>query len=410
MQIKVLHLIKSLGRGGAEMLLPETLKLHNKRQYDFHYGYFLPWKDQMVPYIKQEGAQVICFKASNNLKMLLKVNEICKYIRLHKIDVIHSHLPWAGVVARLVGKRTGVPVIYTEHNKWERYHKATFWLNKLTFKWQNVAIAVSADVEESIRSNADLAFIPLKIEASQPKVANLPASGSSEVFSKDTLKLCVDKQYLTTVLNGVNTEFFKKVPSEGVRVRQELGIPKNAPVVGTVAVFRFQKRLDVWLEIAAAILKALPDAHFLLIGDGPLRGEIEKKRVELGLESKVHMLGLQTEVKPFYSAMDVYIMSSIFEGLPIALLEAMSCSCAIVSTEAGGIKEVIEHGSSGYICGVDEPLTLATYAADLLTDKQKLQSMSEGARKRVEENFSILKMVEQLEQLYKALTQARIEK
>lgn len=392
------------------MLLPETLKLHNKEQYDFHYGYFLPWKDQMVPYIKQQGAQVICFEANNNLKMLLKVNEICEYVRLHNIDVIHSHLPWAGVVARLVGKRTGIPVVYTEHNKWERYHKATFWLNKITFKWQNVAIAVSGDVEESIRSNAGLAFTPLIIEAPQPKVSKTLISNSSAVAEIEKLKLNLERKFLTTVLNGVNTQFFKKEPTEGVRIRQELGIPESAPVVGTVAVFRFQKRLDVWLEIAAAILKALPDAHFLLIGDGPLRGEIEKKRAELGLEKRVHMLGLQTEVKPFFSAMDVYMMSSIFEGLPIALLEAMSCSCAIVSTEAGGIKEVIEHGKSGYTCSVDEPLALATYAVELVTDKQKLEFISAGARKRVEDNFSILKMVEKLEQIYEALAQARIAK
>src|SRR5688572_1137235 len=102
--IPILHIIKSLGRGGAETLLPETLSKHNKKRYQFHYIYFLPWKDQMVSEIEREGGTVTCLPANNNIEILFKILQIRAYIKKHKIQLIHCHLPWAGIVGRLVGK------------------------------------------------------------------------------------------------------------------------------------------------------------------------------------------------------------------------------------------------------------------------------------------------------------------
>ena len=136
-KIKVLHIIKSLGRGGAEMLLPETLRLHNKEKFEFDYVYFLPWKNQMVKEISEQGGKVICIEANNNLSLLSKYNEVAKYCKKNNIDIIHSHLPWSGFLSRLVYKQTGIPLIYTEHNIQERYHVATKKLNAFTFNWQS---------------------------------------------------------------------------------------------------------------------------------------------------------------------------------------------------------------------------------------------------------------------------------
>lgn len=390
-KLRVLHLIKSLGRGGAEMLLPETLKVHDREQFDFHFAYFLPWKDQMVPAIEALGARAVCFKANNNLQMFQRVGEISRYVQKHQIDVIHSHLPWAGVIARLVGKKTGVPIVYTEHNKWERYNKITYWLNKLSFGWQDAAVAVSDDVQQSIRKNAGASFRELTI----PVVNGVKNRGK------------IQTPYLLNILNGVNTANFVRDDSAGSHIKQELGIPAKAPIIGTVSVFRFQKRLDLWMEVAADILKRVPEAHFIIVGDGPLKEELLAKRKALGIEARLHMPGLKTNVKPYFSGMDIYMMSSIFEGLPIALLEAMSCGCAVISTRAGGVGEVVEDGKSGLLCEIDEYSKLADYGVQLLQNQSQRSTLAASGRARVQADFSINKMAKQLEELYLFLKEER---
>lgn len=365
MKIKTLHIIKSLGRGGAEMLLPETLKSHNKEQFEFHYLYFLPWKNQLVEALEKAGGKVTCFPANNNIQLLLQFPKILRYCREHQIQLIHAHLPWAGFVSRLVYLKTRIPLIYTEHNLQERYHFITKLLNKLSFNWQTIGIGVSEDVTKSIQKNIS-PTIPV-----------------------------------TTILNGVNTTTFqRKNPQERANIREDYGILNDAFVVGTVAVFRFQKRLDLWLEIIAEAINKNPKIYGIIVGAGPLEPMFRDKQISLGLEGKVFFTGLQTNVKPYYEAMDIFMMSSSFEGLPIALLEAMSMSCAIVSTDAGGIKEVLRPDKDGFVVSVDNWKSLSESVVRLAEDDQKFREYQSLARQRVVDSFSIEVMVNALEKLY----------
>jgi glycosyltransferase involved in cell wall biosynthesis len=367
-KIKVLHIIKSLGRGGAEMLLPETLKLHNHKHFEFHYIYFLPWKNQLVENLMQHGGNVYCVHARNNLQILNRVKDVVSYIEQKEIQIIHAHLPWAGVLARRVGKKTGLPVLYTEHNKQERYHFATRWINLFTMNQLSGLIAVSEDVAQSVRTHKKRLKIPIY-----------------------------------TILNGVNGMYFKSGMIEST-IREQLNIPPLAPVVGTVAVFRFQKRLDVWLESAARIVEKNPEVRFIVVGDGPLRLKLLEKCKSLGLNDKVYFTGLQTEIRPYLAAMDVYMMSSVFEGLPIALLEAMAFSLPVATTNAGGIRQVIRNGIEGLMCDVDQPEKLANMVLQLLDDENLRKEMGDRARLRILKSFSLDRMVEQLEVLYETLT------
>ena len=366
-KIKILHIIKSLGRGGAEMLLPETLKLHNKDKFEFHYIYFLPWKDQMVNSIEKAGGLVKCLKAKDNIRLILQYKKIIEYCNENKIDLIHCHLPWAGFVGRMVYKKIGIPVVYTEHNMQERYHIATKTINKLTFNSQNLALGVSEDVSSSIQKNI------------QPEIQ------------------------VKTLLNGVNTKSF--IRTGNTKIKKELGIPKDAIVIGNIAVFRFQKRLGEWLQVIKEIHVKNPNVYGIIVGAGPLEDEIKKEWKRLHLEEIVFFPGLQTEVKPYFEAMDIFMMSSSFEGLPIALLEAMSMECAIVSTDAGGIKEVIRNEKDGLTVPVDEWRNLSKKLELLVQDDEKLRQFQKVARKRVVENFSLKRMVEELEGYYLEVTE-----
>jgi glycosyltransferase involved in cell wall biosynthesis len=247
----------------------------------------------------------------------------------------------------------------------ERYHFLTKTINKLTFNRQTLGIGVSDDVSNSIQKNI------------QPTIP------------------------VQTVLNGVNTDSFQRKGSfEQSPIRAQFGIPADAFVVGTVAVFRFQKRLDLWLEIMKKAIDQDANLYGIIVGAGPLQPEIEQKHTALGLEGKVFFAGLQTEVKPYYEAMDSFMMCSSFEGLPIALLEAMSMECAIVTTDAGGLKEVIRKEEDGVVVGVDECAHLSEAILHLKNNPSRLASFQKAARLRAKASFSMDAMITTLEQLY----------
>lgn len=363
---KILHIIKSLGRGGAEMLLPETLKLHDTDRYEFHYIYFLPWKDQMVEALEMAGGKVSCFSASNNILLLLQYKKVIAYCKQHEISLIHCHLPWAGFVGRLVHSQTGIPTVYTEHNMQERYHYLTRKINKLSFNSQTLALGVSQDVSDSIQMNI---------------APDIPVQ---------------------TLLNGINTNSFTRDQGASV-IREELGISSDAIVIGTIAVFRFQKRLVEWLRVFKKISAKHPQVYGIIVGAGPLEEEIKAEQQKLGLEGKVYFPGLQTDVKPYQEAMDIFMMSSSFEGLPLALLEAMSMNCAVVATRAGGIKEVIRDGVDGLTCEVEEWEKLSGLCSSLIENQQVLARLKTSARQRVVASFSLSQMVETLEEQYRQL-------
>lgn len=363
--VQVLHIIKSLGRGGAEMLLPETLRQHDKQKFNFHYIYFLSWKDAMVSAIENEGGTVVCIPAKNNAAIMLAVRKIVAYVHKHKIQLIHCHLPWAGMAARLVGKLTGVPVVYTEHNKWERYHKLTYYMNKLSFSYQQLVIAVSAEVANSIKTNYGKA-----------------------------------KPQVQVVANGADTTKYARTQTFEKDIRKEFNIPATATVIGITCVFRVQKRLGTWLEIAQALHAKHPDTYFIMVGTGPLNEEIRAKAKTLGTDEYVFFAGSQAETRPYFTAMDIFMMSSEFEGLPIALLEAMSMNCVPACTAAGGIPEVIKDGVNGVLVPVEQPMQLVDRLSQLLQQPDVAAQMKQAARETVINSFSMKRMVTELEDIY----------
>ena len=362
--IRILHLIKSLGRGGAETLLPETLKVHDKSSFIFYCIYFLPWKNQLVEEIKLSGGMVNNFPANNNISILLQAFKISRYIKKNNIQVVHCHLPWAGFVGRIVHLISGTPVVYTEHNKQERYQYLTRLFNKFSFNLQSTAIAVSEDVAQSINININ------------PSIQ------------------------INTILNGINTEKFRRNLPVGQKIRADLGIPSDAIVIGSLGVFRTQKRSNAWLEIFATVSKQNPKIRGILVGDGPLKQDIILQIKTLGLEKIVFLPGIQRNANDWYASMDIFMMTSEFEGLPLALLEAMSCECAVVATKAGGIREVVNDGINGLTVAVDQWPCLVEKVQFLLDNPSKRISIGQAARDRVVHHFSIHQMTKQLENLY----------
>jgi glycosyltransferase involved in cell wall biosynthesis len=328
------------------------------------YGYFLENKNQVVPELETLDAEVHCFKANKPLHILSKVRAVAQYARAVQANVIHAHLPLAGIVARLAGRLAGIPVVYTEHNLQERYHPLTRWANTLTLPWCDCVLGVSAEVTRSA-----LRHVRKPIEA-------------------------------ITLLNGVNTGSFDPMLFNRTAVRLQLGLPAEAPIMGTVAVFRQQKRLDDWLLLAEAVWQLLPEAHFVILGDGPCQAALQEQVRRQDMKKQVHFPGRLPDVRPWLAAMDVYVMTSAFEGLPIALLEAMSMTLPVAATAAGGIPEVVRDGKEGFLVPVGQAQRLLEPIVQLLQNPHVRTAMGKAARQRVEEAFSVKRMVRELEHIY----------
>lgn len=362
--MRVFHLVKGLGRGGAETLLARTASTQPLTARRNAYGYFLPWKDALVQEIREQGCVVKCFSAKNPGEMLLRLPELILFLKSWRPDIIHGHLPLAGVMARLAGKALGVPVVYTEHNLQERYHPITRFANRLTWGMQQRVVAVSGEVSESIARSLS------------------------------------EKPLVEIILNGVDCGKFCPNPQLRSRARAELGLTEDDFLVGSVAVFRKQKRLDLWLDVARRLAAELPAMKYALVGDGPERPLVDRLVAEYGLQSRIRLPGLQADVQPYYAAMDAFFMSSDFEGLPVALLEAMASGVPAVVTQAGGIGEVITNSSVGLLAPIGDVGSLATYLRTLYSDRAAARAMGRIGRKRVQDSFSLTMMSLQLEELY----------
>ena len=361
---RIFHLSKGLGRGGAEILLEQSLRMGDRERFEYGFGYFLPWKNALVESLRAAGSDVKCFETRSNLGMLASVGRVAEHLRAWRADLVHCHLPLSGVVGRLAARRVGIPVVYTEHNLQERYRPPTRRLNLATWGSQACVIAVSEEVAASIRARKD---------SSVPVVV---------------------------VRNGVDLDRFDPDRVDGAQQRSAVGIAPDAPVVGTVAVFSAKKKLDDWLAAARSIHDRLPAVRFLVVGDGPLRGELEAAAAALGIGQAVVFPGIQEDVRPYLAAMDVYLMTSMYEGLPVALLEAMAMRRPVVVTPVGGIPEVVRDGENGVHVAVGSPAAAARAVLDLLEDRTRATKLASDARRTVQERFDAGNMVRNIESIY----------
>lgn len=195
---------------------------------------------------------------------------------------------------------------------------------------------------------------------------------------------------LTTIRNGIDTETFTHRERDRVGVREALAIPRDARVFGFVGRFTVQKNLPAALRaFSAATGTARRDCRFILAGDGELRPELERTVRTLDIESKVHFHDFTNRPEMLYSAMDVLLLPSLNEGLPLALLEAMACHCVPIATSVGGVPEVLTDRRFGWLVAPNDAqaLSSAVRAAADVSDEE-LRQMGTMAREHVRTRFN----------------------
>jgi glycosyltransferase involved in cell wall biosynthesis len=207
--------------------------------------------------------------------------------------------------------------------------------------------------------------------------------------------------------NGVDVDRFQFSASARTRLRSELGVDQQAPVVGIVAALRQEKNHVLFLRTAAKVLRHLPEARFLIVGDGPERKKLEITANDAQLGESALFLGTRSDIPELLSAIDVLALTSHNEANPVSILEAMAVQRPVVSTNVGSVAESVEHGVTGCLAPAGHADDLARCWIDLLADRDKAAEMGRAAREVVVQRWSLTRMVEGYEQLLTSIYDAK---
>jgi glycosyltransferase involved in cell wall biosynthesis len=208
----------------------------------------------------------------------------------------------------------------------------------------------------------------------------------------------VPPEKTTTVHEGVDMAHIQAAPP--VNVHEAFWLPHGAPVVGNVAALVPHKGQRHLVEAAHLVVREVPDARFVILGEGELRDHLEKQVKEYHLEKHVLLPGFRTDVLGCIKGFDLFAMSSVTEGLGTSLLDAMACSRPIVATSAGGIPEIVEDGVTGVLVAPRDHTSMAREIVRLLKDEPLRKRMGDAGYARVSERFTVERMVEETAAVY----------
>lgn len=213
----------------------------------------------------------------------------------------------------------------------------------------------------------------------------------------------VSPQKIHTIHYGLDPASVHAPPDARTRLRQELGLPADAPLVGSVCRLIEQKGLDNALDGFAQVAAEFPAAHYAIAGDGPLRGALEAQAARLGVADRVHFLGWRADAPAIFAALDVLLAPSRWEGFGLVFLEAMALGVPVISTRVSAIPEVIADGETGWLVPPDDPAAIAGALRAALADPDERCRRGEAGRARLESQFTVDAMVERTLAVYRGV-------
>lgn len=380
---RVLHLISSSGFFGADNMLIELSKELRHTGYTPIIGVF---KNIHNPHVevaeeaKQYNFSVTLFPCNGRLdfKTILSIR---RFLEKQNIGIIHTHGYKSNLYALAASMGKSLPRVATCHNWLGDDPKMKFYarLDKFFLNRFDRVIAVSDSVKQEILNH------------------NISAGK------------------VLTICNGIGTNRFNN-PKKVESARREFGIDKGCKVIGTVGRLSEEKGHIHLLNAATKVFQEYPKVVFLVVGDGPLRNDLEEKASALrqtqhveknGPESPFIFAGVRSDMPAIYSLMDIFVLPSLTEGLPMVLLEAMASQKPIVATNVGAIPKVIEHGHSGLLVQPGDTKGLAKAITDLLANPQKAYELAKNARRKVKQQFSSERMAEKYIDVYQDVLSAR---
>lgn len=271
---------------------------------------------------------------------------LVRLIRRVRPDVVHTHSSIGGLLGRVAAAITRVPALYTPNGVTD--------------------VRAGVLVEQALR----------------PLTARLVAVSTSEADRVRRLRL-VQARRVRVVPNGVDLD---RDP-EPLDLRAHLDLPAHVPLVGTISRLVPQKDPLTWVAMAARVVKAVPDVHLVIVGDGALRDEVAAAVTGAGLDGRLHVVAHLPEADRALPSLDVFAMSSVFEGAPYAPMEAMRAGVPLVLTDVAGSADLVEDGFDGRMVPARDPAALAAAVVEQLTDRPLAEKRVAQARCTVAERF-----------------------
>jgi len=207
------------------------------------------------------------------------------------------------------------------------------------------------------------------------------------------------------IYNGIEIEHYdpERMDESRNKVRHELVLNEKASIIGAIGRLVWQKGFEYLIRSFPGFLKSCPDARLLLVGDGPLRANLEALSEALDMKDKIIFAGFRSDIKEVLASMDVLAIPSLLEGFPMVTLEAMAMAKPIVATDIDGLREQIIDGESGILLPPEDPNALTTSIIKLLNDPQLAVRIGLNARKQVEKEFPLEKMIMETHDVYQSL-------
>lgn len=320
--MKILHIIETPGTGGAERVLVDIATR-------------LPGDFKSIGVAMQEGWTSAELRKCGIPVTVMPLQRafdagwarrFARFLRAEQVDVVQSHEFTANVYACVGARLAGIPIVCTTHGKnywpFALYRRVAYrWVSRTAARF----IAVSDDLGRFIAST-----------------------------------LGIPQSRITIIRNGIDPDMFAPDAVVRRRVRLELGLRDEQPLLLACGELSEVKGHAVLLRALPNVLAARPGAMLAVAGDGPLRQQLEALAASLGITSSVRFLGFRRDVPDLLRAADVFVMPSLSEGLPLAILEAMAAEVPIVATEVGGIPELIRPGHTGWLVPAGDSAALGS--------------------------------------------------
>lgn len=368
---RVLVLIKCLGHGGAERLLVDMVRHRDRVAFDYEVAVVLANEVALVPEVRAAGVPVHELGATGNRDLSWTVR-LRHLLQGGAYDVVHTHLPYAATLGRLVvatlpaGRRPAV--VYTEHSMWDRMAIALRVANRLTVGLDRRLLVVSESARRSLP------------RALRPRA--------------------------TVVIHGIDLAAAAAARDGAAAlrrsVRHELGAADGELLAVTVANLRPEKGHEVLLRAARRLVDEDVPVRLAVAGRGPMDGHLRELHAELGLGDRLQLLGHRDDVLRLLAGADCFVLPSLQEGLPVALMEASAMGVPMVVTAVGELPELLTDGEDALVVPPGDATALARAVAQVVADAELRHRLAEGAAAR-RSAFDVAAAVQAVEDCYQSV-------